>query len=119
MLVILWLGVDRCHLHARHEEAFRGWQASLALDVVRMNPDGYTSPEKAAEMMLARRTAKRLKAHHSRYGLCSTCIHREQTFGMHHCRNKPDRQAGTCQHDDRLPKYTFDAETLKGVGNGD
>lgn len=67
----------------------------------------FTDPEHAAR----RRQAKRYRAAILKRGICSACIHREQSFGLFHCRNKPDRNANNCDTTNG-PRFTFDDSVL-------
>lgn len=67
-----------------------------------------TRPERAAQI----RQAKRYRAAIRKKGICSACIHRDQTFGVFHCRNKPDRSGTNCETTPG-PGFTFDDSVLK------
>ena len=67
-----------------------------------------TRPERAA----GRRQAKRYAAAINKRGICSACIHREKSFGLYHCRNKPDRNGDKCDATPG-PRFTFDDSVLK------
>ena len=78
----------------------------------RMSADDYTRPERYAERQAAKRISKRMDAKCKRMGKCYICIHREQTFGMYHCRNAPERTYPQCEHDGKPARFTFDDSTL-------
>ena len=73
-----------------------------------MNADHFTSPEHSAQI----RQAKRYRAAIKKRGVCSACVHREQSFGVYHCRNAPDRQHPQCERDGKPARFTFDDSTL-------
>jgi hypothetical protein len=75
--------------------------------------EGYTNPERSAELAKARRLKKRMDAKRAKCGTCCICVHRETTFGEFHCRNKPDRRHPQCETDCRGPRFTFDDSVLK------
>ncbi len=72
-----------------------------------MTADDLTRPERFAQRV----QAKRYRALIRRQGICSACVHREQSFGVYHCKNKPDRQ-GACETDGRAPQFKFDDTVL-------
>lgn len=78
-----------------------------------MSADTYSRPERFSERAAAKRIKKRMDADRRRNGLCVICTHRETTFGIHHCTNKPDRRNGQCQFDRLTPTFEFDAATLE------
>lgn len=81
-----------------------------------MSEDDYTRPERAAEVMKARRAVKRYKAHVERNGLCSVCKHRNRTetfWGRAVCRVGQQRQAPQCQTDGKGVKFEVDVDCLE------
>ncbi len=73
-----------------------------------MTADDLTRPERFAQRL----QAKRYRARLHRLGLCYGCVHRDETAGVYHCRNKEDRQRGACQTDGRAPQFKFDDTVL-------
>lgn len=76
-----------------------------------MTADDLTQPERSAQIL----QAKRYRARICRDGLCSACVHRQVTLGIHHCRDREDRQQGMCQHDKQAPVFEFDAGVLASL----
>jgi len=77
--------------------------------------DGYSRPERFTELQRARRVSKRMKAVKRSEGLCALCVHRETTFGLHHCKNKSDRRFGQCELDGKTPKFEVDSQVVEGL----
>lgn len=75
----------------------------------------YSRPERFTELQQARRVSKRMKAVKRNEGLCALCVHRETTFGLHHCKNKQDRRFGQCELDGKSPKFEVDTTVVEGL----
>jgi|GEM_PF-938592 len=73
-----------------------------------LDPLGLSRPEAAAESRMRERYRAALRER----GLCAFCACREETFAVVHCRGKPERQRGMCQHDGRQPVFRLDEQTL-------
>lgn len=73
----------------------------------------YTNPEMSTERRAAGRVRKRVQAAQRKHGNCVICLHRETTFGVIHCINRPDRRMGMCQHDSKAPKFQLDDQSLE------
>ena len=76
-----------------------------------LDPLGLSRPEAYADGTNRRRYRAMVRAR----GLCAFCAYREQTFGVAHCRERPDRQRGMCQQDGRLPQFRVDDSTLEEI----
>lgn len=74
-----------------------------------LNPENLSRPEAYADGKIR----KRYRAAIRDRGLCAFCTCRDTTFGMTHCKNRPDRQRGMCQDDGELPKFRLDDTTIE------
>ncbi len=81
-----------------------------------MTDQPLTRPERAAEVMLAKRVKKRMDVKRHKCGTCCLCMHREVTFTIYHCRNNVARQHPMCERDGRTPRFEFDDSTLGEFG---
>jgi hypothetical protein len=66
----------------------------------------------------ADRIRKRMSAARRRHGNCCLCVHREQTFGIYHCRNREHRSHGACSLDQAEPQFVFDDAVIKEFEDG-
>lgn len=77
-----------------------------------MSEDELTRPERAAEVMLAKRIRKRMDVKRDKHGTCYLCVHRDKTFGAFHCKGDVGRQHPACDRDGQQPRFQFDDKLL-------
>lgn len=81
-----------------------------------MSEDDYTRPERAAELMKARRARKRYDAYKEKNGLCSVCKHRSRSetfWGRAVCRVGNQRQGPACINDGKGVQFEVDVDCLE------
>jgi hypothetical protein len=81
-----------------------------------MSEDGYTRPERSAEIMKARRAMKRYEAHREKHGTCAMCKHRskvETVFGRSVCVIGQVRTHPDCEKDGKGLRFELDDTVLE------
>lgn len=83
-----------------------------------MTGDFFTREERS----YARMQAKRYKLAIEKKGLCYGCRWRDKEirgpFGMWKCNGYEDRMHLHCETDNKLPKFSYDDDTLERLRNG-
>lgn len=78
-----------------------------------MTEDHFTKPER----VYMRMQAKRYRLAIQEKGLCYSCRFRDKEtrgpFGMWKCNGYEDRMHLHCEEDGKLPKFTYDDDTLE------